>query len=425
MKTQEVSVDKIEIGPRFRKDLGDLDDLTDSIKKKGVIQPITLDTEFKLIAGERRLAAVKALGLKKISALIRKVDDEKDAREIELFENIHRKDMTWQERAQLEKRIFDLEEGPKRGAHRRIADSLGTTRSNVSRHLRLAEAMEIIPELAECKTEKEAWRKFNRLKEKVIVKELAGRKRTKDAFKWADTHYRIGDCITELSNIKDNMALFAEVDPPYAIGLAEKKRRTAETHDVDIYNEWTAGEYKEKLTAVAKQVYRVIRPDSFCIWWFGPSFFEQTKTVLKKAGFTVGEIPGIWYKGPIGQTNNPDTVLASSYEMFFIIKKGKPILGKKGRSNVFHYSPVPARHKIHPTERPLPLMVELLDTFMLVPGIVCIPFLGSGVTLRATYARGHSGFGYDLVEENKDRFIAKVSEEFNEEKEKESGTEKE
>ena len=103
--------------------------------------------------------------------------------------------------------------------------------------------------------------------------------------------------------------------------------------------------------------------------------------------------------------------------MFFVARKGKAQLGKKVRSNVFHYSPVSARSKIHPTERPIDLMVEILDTFMALPGVIVSPFLGSGATLRAAYESGRAGFGYDLVEENKHRFIAKLNAEHKEDRE--------
>lgn len=428
MKIQEVHIDKIEIANRFRTDLGDLDELVESIKKKGIIQPITVSPDLRLLAGERRIKAAEIAGLKKVPVLIRNVEDEQDAQEIELYENVHRKDMAWQDRSRLEKSIYDLEVGKRDGAARgvsaKLGKELGIPQTSMSRHLRLAEALEIIPELAECKTEKEAWRKLHRVQEKLIVKEIASRKSVKNAFKWADDHYKIGDCIEGLTDVSDGIVSLAEVDPPYAIGLAEKKRRLVEKHDVDIYNEWTPKEYEEKIKAVAEQVHRVLRDNTFCIWWFGPSYFQSTQKILRKVGFVVSDIPCIWYKGPIGQTNNPDMVLASSYEMFFVARKGRAQLGKKGRSNVFHFAPVPARSKIHPTERPLALMVELLNTFMAVPGIILSPFLGSGVTLRAAYSVGQVGFGYDLVSENKDRFITKLNEEQTEKEGEEDGTSK-
>src|SRR3990172_10307842 len=80
-----------------REELGDLEGLADSIKIKGLIQPITVDENLQLIAGSRRLAAAKLAGLDSIPVIVRFVKDRIDAKEVELFENLHRKDLTWQE----------------------------------------------------------------------------------------------------------------------------------------------------------------------------------------------------------------------------------------------------------------------------------------------------------------------------------------
>src|SRR5690242_14906347 len=108
MKVIEVPLDQISVKDRFRGELGNIDELVDSIRAKGVLQPITIDTESKLLAGERRLTAARKAGLATIPCVVRATQDNIDALEIELFENIHRKDFLWAERARLEKRIFDL-----------------------------------------------------------------------------------------------------------------------------------------------------------------------------------------------------------------------------------------------------------------------------------------------------------------------------
>jgi len=108
MKVHDLPIEQVVIGERFRKDMGDLEGLTNSVKEKGILQPITVDTEYMLIAGGRRIEAAKLAGLTHIPAIIRKTVDELDLREVELYENIHRKDMQWWERAHLEKKIFDL-----------------------------------------------------------------------------------------------------------------------------------------------------------------------------------------------------------------------------------------------------------------------------------------------------------------------------
>jgi len=117
---------------------------------------------------------------------------------------------------------------------------------------------------------------------------------------------------------------------------------------------------------------------------------------------------GIWTKGPPGQNMNPSTRLANSYEMFFYAWKGQPALNKAGHGNQFHFSPVPAQSKTHPTERPIELMKELYDTFAFAGSRVLIPFLGSGNGILAANELGMSAIGFELSKGYKDSFLVKA-----------------
>jgi site-specific DNA-methyltransferase (adenine-specific) len=148
--------------------------------------------------------------------------------------------------------------------------------------------------------------------------------------------------------------------------------------------------------------------NSFMVWWFGPEWYSIVKETLKEAGFKVGDIPAVWIKGQAGQTASPDTMLGSSYEPFFLCRKGMPKLRQAGRSNVFNFNPVPPQDKIHPTERPIELMLEILRTCAYPGALICVPFLGSGVTLRACYKENMKGYGWDVDKMTKNRFVNAV-----------------
>ncbi len=64
--------------------------------------------------------------------------------------------------------------------------------------------------------------------------------------------------------------------------------------------------------------------------------------------------------------------------------------------------------KYHPTQRPVQMIEEILDTFTKGMDIVLIPFLGSGATLRACYNKGLLGFGFDLDGKYKDKFMLAI-----------------
>ena len=67
---QEIEVSKIIIEDRIRKDLGNIKELAEAINLVGLLQPIGITKQYKLEFGQRRLQAVKSLGLTTISALI-------------------------------------------------------------------------------------------------------------------------------------------------------------------------------------------------------------------------------------------------------------------------------------------------------------------------------------------------------------------
>lgn len=73
MRVEKIKVSEISVGDRVRKDLGDIESLSESIDRLGLLNPITVkkdDTEFELLAGHRRLAAVEELGWDSIFAQV-------------------------------------------------------------------------------------------------------------------------------------------------------------------------------------------------------------------------------------------------------------------------------------------------------------------------------------------------------------------
>jgi len=140
---QEIDVDRIvrgEYQPRKYFDEDALNELADSIKAQGVIQPIVVrsqDDHYELIAGERRWRAAQIAGLQKIPVVIRDIDSQAAAA-IALIENIQREDLNPLEESAALKRLideFDL-------THQQVADSVGRSRTAVTNLLRLLELAE-------------------------------------------------------------------------------------------------------------------------------------------------------------------------------------------------------------------------------------------------------------------------------------------
>ena len=136
--TTDLLIDEISpnhLQPRNYFDDKKLNDLMTSIKEHGVLQPVVVqkvDSGFELIVGERRWRASKKLGLKKIPAIIREVNDEQSL-EIAIIENIHRQDLNPIEEAEAYARLsneFAL-------TQEMVAEKVGKSRAAVANILRL------------------------------------------------------------------------------------------------------------------------------------------------------------------------------------------------------------------------------------------------------------------------------------------------
>jgi len=449
MALKQVKLTDITVSERFRKDLGNIEDLMASIEEKGILQPVTVDQDLNLLAGGRRYEAARRLGLEKIPVLVRKTEDELDAREVELLENVMRKDMTWSERALLVKRIATLykeKTGTDYGKRTAIAKMLDKSKGWITRQLQLADALEAIPELAEEKTEDDAFKQLQRAAEDIEVEQRREQHREQIASKFgidlsdlsgidpeqflndsasgehertaidwlaiAEANYYVCDVFEGLKSLEPGSFQLLEVDPPYGIDLATVRQERNE-HELDRYNEVSSDEYPEFLSKLCQLCYRAAAENSWMIFWFGPTWHCQVREAILAAGFKLDDIPGIWAK-PSGQTNRPDLYLARSYEPFLIARKGSPTIVKKGRSNIFSYPVVPPSERYHSTQRPIDLMVDILETFGYPGTQVLIPFLGSGVTLRACYKLDMMGIGCDLDQRNKDRFMLQIEKDISE-----------
>jgi ParB family chromosome partitioning protein len=144
----EIDIDRIQRGkyqPRQNFDQQSLQELADSIRSQGIVQPIVVRPEgdhFELVAGERRWRAAQIAGLQKIPAVVRDLDN-KSAVAIALIENIQREDLNPLELAQGLMRLideFDL-------THQQVADSVGRSRASVSNLLRLLDLADPVKDL--------------------------------------------------------------------------------------------------------------------------------------------------------------------------------------------------------------------------------------------------------------------------------------
>jgi ParB family transcriptional regulator, chromosome partitioning protein len=128
-----------------RKDMNPekLQELADSIKAQGIIQPIVVrkidQDKYEIVAGERRWRAAQLAGLQQVPVVIKDIDD-RATMAIALIENIQRQDLNPLEEAEALRRLLD----EFTMTHQQIADAVGKSRVTVTNLLRL---MELHPEV--------------------------------------------------------------------------------------------------------------------------------------------------------------------------------------------------------------------------------------------------------------------------------------
>jgi len=446
----KIPINKIDFGKRHRKDYNNIEELAADIKKMGLINPITLadkkqledgklgdlddietddDKRYLLLAGGRRITAWKQhlideedFGYEIPSYIFPRLLTYYEIRELELMENISRENLNWQEKSTLTKELHDLEQEKKgkkvkssEGGHglKETAEMVGSSKSTVKNEVDLGRALEEMPELGEIKNKTEALKVMKEIKKNDQAERKAKRVRKEREEKGMDgmkeevmDAFVEGDFFERAKKLNANSFDLIEIDPPYAIDLANKKKKAK--HKTLTYNEVPADEYEHFMTKTFHHAKRLIKPDGWLVCWYGISpWHDMMVELMRDAGFKTNGIPMLWVKDS-GQTMRPHHYFASCYEPALYARASEDSrLNKSGSANYMIHKKVPHSKKWHPTQRPVSLMKEVIERFI-PDGKILVPFAGSGVTLRTAYNMGMKAVGFDLDEDAKNKHDAYV-----------------
>lgn len=397
----KIRIADIKVGPRFREDYGDIDELATSMARFGQLHPIVVSRDMELIAGSRRLRAAIKLGWDEIEAVVREDADELERRELELEENIRRKQFDWPEEVRAKREIHKLKQ-QKYGAGTRgkpndgwtmrdTAEALGVSVGTVSQDIELAEALDHVPELAKEKSKMTAFRKWQRLKERLLLQELARRKMERGERPLENAYH--GDCVDVLRTLPDGSVDLVVTDPPFAISL--HKSTLARAQVIDYVDE--PSEVLETLNAALKELYRVLRQNAHVYVFFDIAQHSTILDMLRRAGFEPDPVPIIWAKeGKDHQAYFSAYRWKMAYEACFFAAKGDLKLdATRPLVNVLRFPVVPQKEKLHIAQKPVALVRELIEASSAPGDLVLDPFAGSGTTAIAAL---QSGRRYIVIE---------------------------
>lgn len=442
----KIKITDVNVGSRFRKDFGDIEELADSISRYGQLQPIILDEDNGLIAGERRLRASMHLGLEEVDIVYQKDLDEVVKKEIELEENIKRKAFNWPEEILALEKLYAMRKD-RYGARvqklgvdgygvKDASEELERSFGSISMDLALAKGLHEFPELIDEKSKSSAFKRYKILKETKLRRELAARTRPandqeaelepteadeesdikpptqirKAGFKGHGIIY-YGDSRLVLRDMPEATVDCLVTDPPFALGMFKSGEQHGDRRLVsNVGKMYDDDPHKvlDTIDQIMSHCARILKADGHGYVFFHHNRYNDILDILEKHfGDAVETTPVIWIKNTPG-VGDPNRSWVYAYEPCFFINRGRALI-KPQAFNYIRYDTVPPKDKTHPTEKPTILLRHLISASCVPGEIVLDPFAGSGSTLEAAVQQGCRFIGCEAIEDFYARIVDRMS----------------
>lgn len=374
------------------------DEFLESLKEQGQLHAIIVRSlnipgvhGYELITGAKRYEAARLLGWTEIAADIRQPTD-LEAKVMRVHENLHRHNLPWYEQVQLVQQLHELRQeqhGKKEGRGRPkkdekvwgirdTAQELGLAIGGVSEDLNLAKAVQIDPSLRNIKDRRTAVKLIRKAVRRMEDETIAAMGEITIEF----NQVLLGDSAAILERFPDFTFDLCITDPPW----------------LNFYDESLTVD--ERTLPVFQQIFRVLKADAMMyvivsiddfIYYGGYDYLDdkgQKKHrlgALEKIGFRVAKTPIFWKKkNALSRRGVKGWEYDRDFEVILVAAKGNPVLARTGNLSAFkEAAAVPPAHLIHPNEKPVGLLQELLEDSSYRGAFVLDPFGGSGVTAHA------------------------------------------
>lgn len=189
---------------------------------------------------------------------------------------------------------------------------------------------------------------------------------------------RHGDCVQLMRRMDTASVDFILTDPPYICRYRDSGGRTVANDNND---RWLIPAYAE--------MFRLLKPDSLCVSFYGWHLADRFITAWRMAGFRlVGHL--VFPKAYASS----ERFLQHRHEQAYMLAKGDPDTPAEPLSDVLGWAYT--GNRLHPTQKPLEALRPLVRTFCPAGGVVLDPFCGSGSTLVAAIDEGRGFLGIEL-----------------------------
>lgn len=414
-----VNISTVEIPPRQRKTFTDeaLSELAESIANHGLFHAPVLSEGFVLIAGWRRIQAMKALHLAKriftynsdnvpencIPFISIQRRDQIHALEMELDENLIREDITWQDKVRAQSEIHKLRSARnenqtyKKTAEEIVArtgsGSVKAIQADISRAMVTSEFLDH-PDVKSAKNERWAFNAATKILRDEFTSKLGTRVKSRHTFLAGDTT----KILPQLVKKKEKFNCFI-VDPPYGINAQDfhiGNSPQPNTHEY-VDDKETAIKLSRKLIVLCSK----LAHDSAHMWMFcDVESFIELRDFMASNNWICFRTPLIWSKGSTGfilRTSN----IRRGHEMLIFGQRS----AARGLSQVTQdVITISSREeeKLHAAQKPVALYEQLIRVSCLPNDRVLDPVCGSGTIFHAAQSSKVSATG---VEQDKN-FIA-------------------
>jgi len=276
-----MKINQIKVCKRFRKDLGDLEELKKSIKEIGLLQPIVVDENNNLIAGQRRLQAFKELSITDIDVNIIKIDSSLKG---EYDENVIRKQFTPTEGVKIWEAMKSYQ-----GKNQYTQEDVSNLDTSKKRD-RAAKATKI------GRTNLSKAKQVIEYGDKDIIKEMDKTENISGAYSKIKTAKTLADIEQQKKDIASGKIKLPEgvfenivVDPPWDY----KSEYNAETRR-------SANKYPPMTLEEIENIKLPLADDCILWFWTTQAFIFEAKRILDNWGFDYKGML-IWDKGQMGQ----------------------------------------------------------------------------------------------------------------------------
>jgi DNA modification methylase len=412
-----VKITDIKIGERIRKDLGNIEELAQSINEIGLINPVVISENNELIAGFRRLQALKMMGRDVVECRIMPLDSK-----TEIDENNVRKEFTVSERVQaalvLEERErqlarerqgvrTDLITGAKRDTQEKrdpvrtsdiVAQKTGFGSGRTYEKARIV-IEKGNPELVE---------KLDRGDISIHSAYIAVKKneevleRKKEA---EDLSIPSGICCgaaeDELDKLlEDGTCDCLITDPPFGDEFVSNFREYENDITVPVEND-TRDAAVELLYRVLVVMDRKLKANSHAYIFSSWKSYPHFKPIIERF-FTIKNVI-VWDKGGVSLGDIYNNY-GETYELIIFATKGERSLLGERIPNIIKMSKVSEPERDHPMQKPIDLLKIFIEKSTVEGEMIVDPFAGTGSLL---FAAKETGRKYTVIEKNPD-FVRKM-----------------